>query len=93
MGPRVEGQKRDSSDPPPPPFSSVLNCLGCRWFNRTEVRDRALVAERMRAHVAAPGQTPLLIFPEGTCVNNEYVVQFKKFVFQLGVPIHPIAIK
>ena len=26
-------------------------------------------------------------------MNNEYVVQFKKFVFELGVPINPVAIK
>ena len=29
----------------------------------------------------------------GTCVNNEYVIQFKKGVFELGVPINPVAIK
>jgi len=42
-----------------------------------QVKDRALVAQRMKAHVAAEDQTPLLIFPEGTCVNNEYCVIFK----------------
>ena len=26
-------------------------------------------------------------------MNNEYVVQFKKGVFELGVPINPVAIK
>jgi hypothetical protein len=29
----------------------------------------------------------------GTCVNNEYVIQFKKGVFELGVPVNPVAIK
>ena len=28
--------------------------------------------------------TPLLIFPEGTCVNNEYCVMFKRGAFDLG---------
>jgi len=42
-----------------------------------QVKDRALVAQRMKAHVAGHDQTPLLIFPEGTCVNNEYCVMFK----------------
>ena len=42
-----------------------------------QVKDRALVAQRMKAHVAGEDQTPLLIFPEGTCVNNEYCVMFK----------------
>lgn len=30
--------------------------------------------------------TPLLIFPEGTCVNNEYCVMFKRGAFDLGAP-------
>ena len=33
---------------------------------------------RLKEHVAAPDSNPLLIFPEGTCVNNEYTVMFKK---------------
>ena len=41
------------------------------------MKDRALVSQRMKAHVAAEDATPLLIFPEGTCVNNEYCVMFK----------------
>ena len=32
----------------------------------------------------AADSTPLLIFPEGTCVNNEYVVMFKRGAFDLG---------
>ena len=43
----------------------------------SQVKDRALVAQRMKAHVEAEDRTPLLIFPEGTCVNNEYCVMFK----------------
>jgi len=35
----------------------------------------------------------LLIFPEGTCVNNEYCVQFKKGTFDVGATIVPVAIK
>ena len=73
----------------------VLSAIKCVWFNRGESEDKRATADRMVAHVrdAANAKFPLLIFPEGTCVNNEYVVQFKKFVFELGVPIHPIAIK
>ena len=73
----------------------VLSAIKCVWFNRGESEDKRATANRMVAHVRDPANSkfPLLIFPEGTCVNNEYVVQFKKFVFELGVPIHPIAIK
>ncbi len=70
-----------------------LSALGCLWFDRAAARDRATVAERMRAHVAAPGAAPLLIFPEGTCVNNEHVVMFKRGAFDLGAVVCPVAIK
>ncbi|KAI7837992.1 hypothetical protein COHA_008174 [Chlorella ohadii] len=70
-----------------------LSALGCLWFNRTEAKDRTLVARRMREHVHDPNSTPLLIFPEGTCVNNEYVVMFKRGAFDLDATVCPIAIK
>ncbi|KAK9790569.1 hypothetical protein WJX73_010646 [Symbiochloris irregularis] len=73
--------------------TQVLNCLGCLWFNRTEVKDRMLVMQRMKQHVANPNTTPLLIFPEGTCVNNEYTVMFKRGAFDLGATVCPVAIK
>jgi glycerol-3-phosphate O-acyltransferase 3/4 len=41
------------------------------------------VAERMRAHVRRGDTVPLLIFPEGTCVNNEYCVMFKRGAFDM----------
>lgn len=58
--------------------TQFLDSIGCIWFNRTEMKDRALVQARMRRHVRTEGNVPLLIFPEGTCVNNEYIVMFKK---------------
>ncbi|EQB61962.1 1-acyl-sn-glycerol-3-phosphate acyltransferase [Vairimorpha apis BRL 01] len=36
---------------------------------------------------------PMLVFPEGTCVNNKYVVMFQKGVFELDVEICPVSIK
>jgi glycerol-3-phosphate O-acyltransferase 3/4 len=71
----------------------ALGCLGCLWFNRTEVKDRALVAGRMREHVSRAEAVPLLIFPEGTCVNNRYCVMFKRGAFDLGARVCPIAIR
>jgi glycerol-3-phosphate O-acyltransferase 3/4 len=58
-----------------------------------QVTDRHLVQERMRKHVQAEGSVPLLIFPEGTCVNNEYCVMFKRGAFDLGATVCPVAIK
>jgi len=71
----------------------VLGCLGCIWFNRSESKDRLATAKRIREHIANDDSNRLLVFPEGTCVNNEYCVQFKKGVFELDATICPIAIK
>lgn len=41
---------------------------------------------RLREHVHGADNNPLLIFPEGTCVNNHYTVMFKK-VLLLHMPL------
>jgi glycerol-3-phosphate O-acyltransferase 3/4 len=47
----------------------------------------------MIEHISDVSNPPLLIFPEGVCVNNEYCVMFKQGAFSLGAEICPIAIK
>jgi len=71
----------------------ILSCLGCLWFDRKDSADRAKVAEKIKKHVCDPKNLPLLLFPEGVCVNNEYCVMFKKGAFELGATVYPIAIK
>ncbi|CAM6037170.1 unnamed protein product [Sphagnum compactum] len=73
--------------------TTVLESLGCIWFNRTESKDRLVVAQKLKRHVEDPDSNPLLVFPEGTCVNNEYTVMFKKGAFELDCTVCPIAIK
>ncbi|KAG0584516.1 hypothetical protein M758_3G215200 [Ceratodon purpureus] len=73
--------------------TTVLESLGCIWFNRTEANDRHAVALKLKKHIEDPDANPLLIFPEGTCVNNEYTVMFKKGAFELDCTVCPIAIK
>ncbi|CAN9504617.1 unnamed protein product [Ophioblennius macclurei] len=63
------------------------------WFERSEMRDRHAVTSRLRAHIAAKTKLPILIFPEGTCINNTSVMMFKKGSFEIGGTIHPVAIK
>ncbi|XP_063216202.1 glycerol-3-phosphate acyltransferase 3 isoform X3 [Bacillus rossius redtenbacheri] len=63
------------------------------WFERSEVKDREAVAKRLREHVSDPNNPPILIFPEGTCINNTSVMQFKKGSFEVGSVIYPVAIK
>ncbi|WMV44026.1 hypothetical protein MTR67_037411 [Solanum verrucosum] len=73
--------------------STILEGVGCIWFNRSEAKDREIVAKKLRQHVEGADNNPLLIFPEGTCVNNHYTVMFKKGAFELGCTVCPVAIK
>ncbi|XP_032808357.1 glycerol-3-phosphate acyltransferase 3-like [Petromyzon marinus] len=63
------------------------------WFERSEMKDRHLVTQRLMEHVAAKVKLPILIFPEGTCINNTSVMMFKKGSFEIGGIIYPVAIK
>merc|ERR1712115_256623 len=62
-------------------------------FERGESKDRAYVFNRLRDHVQDPDKLPVLIFPEGTCINNTSIMQFKKGSFEVGGTIYPVAIK
>ncbi|XP_030942436.1 glycerol-3-phosphate acyltransferase 9 [Quercus lobata] len=73
--------------------STILESVGCIEFNRSEAKDREIVAKKLRDHVQGAENNPLLIFPEGTCVNNHYTVMFKKGAFELGCTVCPVAIK
>ncbi|GFQ79881.1 glycerol-3-phosphate acyltransferase 3 [Trichonephila clavata] len=63
------------------------------WFERFEMKDRALVLKRLKEHCEDPSKLPILIFPEGTCINNTSVMMFKKGSFEVGGVIYPAAIK
>jgi glycerol-3-phosphate O-acyltransferase 3/4 len=73
---------------------NVFSCLQCLWFDRKNAGDRAHVRKMIQKHVANPAVPPLVIFPEGTCVNNKFLMQFKKGAFELdNVLVCPIAIR
>ncbi|XP_076845071.1 glycerol-3-phosphate acyltransferase 4-like [Brachyhypopomus gauderio] len=63
------------------------------WFERSEIKDRHLVAKRLSDHVEDRNNLPILIFPEGTCINNTSVMMFKKGSFEIASTIYPVAIK
>jgi 1-acyl-sn-glycerol-3-phosphate acyltransferase len=71
----------------------LLALIGSLEFNRDEQRDRILISERMKLHASSSDNLPLLVFPEGTCVNNEATVLFHKGAFELGAAVVPVAIK
>lgn len=53
------------------------------WFERSEAKDRSLVTNILKEHVDDPNKLPILIFPEGTCINNTSVMMFKKGSFEV----------
>lgn len=63
------------------------------WFDRDEMRDRQLVTKRLREHVSGKTNLPVLIFPEGTCINNSAVMMFRKGSFETTDRVCPVAIK
>lgn len=63
------------------------------WFDRFETNDRNYVSHRLREHAEDKSKLPILIFPEGTCINNSAVMMFKKGSFEINAPIYPVAIK
>ena len=63
------------------------------FFNRFEMSDRAKVVQKMREHVTNADKLPILIFPEGTCINNSAVMMFKKGSFEVADIVHPVAFK
>lgn len=73
-------------------LKKILMKNGSLHFKRSEKKDKEMVKKRIKEHIQKR-KTPMLIFPEGTCVNNKYTVMFQKSVFELGVTICPVAIK
>lgn len=73
-------------------FKSILIRNGSIAFKRSEKIDRQLVVEKLKEHTNSGG-APMLVFPEGTCVNNKFSVLFQKGAFELGVTICPVAIR
>lgn len=63
------------------------------WFERSEMRDRQFVVEKLKEHVSTKTNFPILIFPEGTCINNSAVMMFKKGSFEATDRVCPVAIK
>lgn len=70
----------------------VLLRNGSLYFKRSEKNDKIIVKGKILQHIHEH-RTPLLLFPEGTCVNNKYTVMFQKGVFETNAAICPVAIR
>lgn len=87
-------------------YTMVVQSLGGVWgiiqnargdshicFERSNSTDKSYVANRLQHHVSDDSSLPILIFPEGACVNNTSVVMFNKGSFEVEGKIYPVAIK
>ncbi|XP_043657852.1 glycerol-3-phosphate acyltransferase 3 [Drosophila teissieri] len=63
------------------------------WFDRKELADREALAVVLRLHCSMEDRPPVLLFPEGTCINNTAVMQFKKGSFAVSDVVYPVAIR
>lgn len=63
------------------------------WFDRFEIKDKQFVVQRLSTYVNDENNLPILIFPEGTCINNSAVMMFKKGSFEIANLVYPVAIK
>ncbi|KAM0680828.1 hypothetical protein GINT2_001102 [Glugoides intestinalis] len=73
-------------------LTHILSKNGSIWFKRSDRRDRNQVLKKIKEHTKRK-MSPMIIFPEGTCVNNESIVLFQKGAFELDALICPVGIK
>lgn len=81
-------------------FGIMQQCLSAMassdthvWFDRQNPAERHHVLDAMRQMVHRNDSRPILIFPEGTCINNTSLMLFRRGAFELDVPIQPVVIK
>lgn len=63
------------------------------WFERRALSDRESLGVVLRLHATGDGWPPVLLFPEGTCINNTAVMRFKKGSFAICNVVHPVAMR
>ena len=76
------------------PFvGSLAKGINCLFVKRESQEDRAKILiqleERQKAFYEGKYLAPLLLFPEGTTTNGQYILKFKKGAFYHLLPIKP----
>ncbi|KAK9917469.1 hypothetical protein WJX75_004699 [Coccomyxa subellipsoidea] len=79
------------------PISQNMNCLYVEREDRTAGAKgvATLVKERMQASASGQGGhlRPMLLFPEGTTTNGDFLLPFKTGAFLAGAPVQPVILK
>eukprot|EP00703_Trepomonas_sp_PC1_P001355 JAP95251.1 Lysophosphatidic acid acyltransferase [Trepomonas sp. PC1] len=72
----------------------IVSAIDPVWFERTDKKQRKSVAELLKERTFDEScSCSMVVFPEGCCVNNRFIVQFKKGAFDLGAEVCPVAIR
>lgn len=72
-------------------FKFIISKNGSFCFRRSDKSDKDTIKAKIQKHLNE-GRAPMIIFPEGTCVNNKHTLLFQKGAFEMGVKIYPVAI-
>jgi len=73
---------------------TILDATGSICFDRSNPHERSKMKQKIIEYAkGALYSCPLLIFPEGVCVNNTCIIRFQRGAFQPKVCIFPVAIK
>lgn len=72
---------------------ALARAAGHVFFDRYSAVERERMAKELAAHANDETKLPMLMFPEGVCVNNTAIVRFKKGAFEASDVVTPIAIK
>lgn len=76
----------------------ISKCLGCVYVQR-ESRSSdfkgvsGIVNERIREAHQDKSAPPMMLFPEGTTTNGEYLLPFKTGAFLAGAPVLPVILR
>lgn len=73
--------------------NNLAKSVNCLFLDRSSAKDRGAITSNLKDHIQHPEYCPMLIFPEGTCVNNKYCIMFKKGAFCLDAEVCPIVLK
>jgi 1-acyl-sn-glycerol-3-phosphate acyltransferase len=80
-----------------PIISKIAELLECLFLDRTDEKQRLLVAEeiinRQKSFINKESLTPLIIFPEGTLCSGTHLLKFKRGAFSSLFPIKPMIVK
>ncbi|KAF0695492.1 Aste57867_13685 [Aphanomyces stellatus] len=76
-----------------PIIGPVLRAMDPVLIDRKSAQGRKRAFDDIRDHMVNDKFPPLLIFPEGTTSNQDYLTKFKKGAFAAGLPVQPVILK